>query len=223
MLASWVARERDAPAVLVFARAGALAGQPPVNASSELELCAACLSGDDASLRALDAMIRALDVSDDAKQVLRHKLLVDRKLAEFGGKGSLGRWLKTVGARLAVDLARSSREDAADDKVLDALLPPTGNLESQAVTAQARSTLRDAVQAVLASLPDRDRLFMQHYHLDGMTLTAIGQLYGVAPSTVMRSLDRCLERVREQVRHHLAQVHGLGDASVDSLVRVGMK
>lgn len=190
---------------------------------TELELCQACLAGDDDALRALDVHVRALPVDDDVKQALRHKLLVEKKLGEFSGTGSLPRWLKTVAARLAVDLRRGSREDAVEDAVLTALLPPTGNLESQAVTVQAREVLREAVHAALGALPDRDRLFVQHYHLDGMTLTAIGQLYSVAPSTVMRSLDRTVERIRELVRDHLAKAHGLEQASIDSLVRVGLK
>lgn len=189
----------------------------------ELELCAACLAGDPDALRTLDAHVSALDVDDDVKQTLRHKLLVDRKLATFGGRGSLARWLKTVAARLAVDAVRGSREETAEDRVLDALLPPAGHLESQVITSEARAVLREAVHAALTALPDRDRLFVQHHYLDGMTLTAVGQLYAVAPSTVLRSLERTTERVRAEVRRHLASAHGLGPASIDSLVRLGVK
>ncbi|MCU0697133.1 MAG: sigma-70 family RNA polymerase sigma factor [Myxococcaceae bacterium] len=164
----------------------------------------------------------SLPVSDEARQLLRHRALVDRKLEAYDGRGPLRAWLKTVALRLEVDLTRAHREDAVEDRVLDALMPPSAHLEAELVRSQSRQALREAVRASLASMSERERLWIQHHYLDGLTLTAIGKVYGVAPSTVMRALERALATLRSLVRDNLRQAHGLGLTSLDSLVRAGV-
>ncbi|MDP3234073.1 MAG: sigma-70 family RNA polymerase sigma factor [Myxococcales bacterium] len=190
--------------------------------SADLDLAQGALTGNIEALRAFDALVASLPVSDDARQAVRHKALVDGRLKEFDGRGALRSWLKTVALRLEVDLQRASKEDAVEDRVLDALLPASEHLEAQLVTNEARRLLREAVRHALEGLAPREKLWVQHHHLDGMTLTAIGVLYSVAPSTVMRALDRSLEQLRSLVREHLVETHQLGLASLNSLVRAGV-
>lgn len=190
--------------------------------SADLDLAQGALTGNIEALRAFDALVASLPVSDDARQAVRKKALVDGRLKEFDGRGALRSWLKTVALRLEVDLQRASKEDAVEDRVLDALLPASEHLEAQLVTNEARRLLREAVRHALEGLAAREKLWVQHYHLDGMTLTAIGVLYSVAPSTVMRALDRALEQLRSLVREHLVETHQLGLASLNSLVRAGV-
>lgn len=190
--------------------------------SADLDLAQGALTGNIEALRAFEALVASLPVSDDARQAVRHKALVDGRLKEFDGRGALRSWLKTVALRLEVDLQRASKEDAVEDRVLDALLPASEHLEAQLVTNEARRLLREAVRHALEGLAPREKLWVQHYHLDGMTLTAIGVLYSVAPSTVMRALDRALEQLRSLVREHLVETHQLGLASLNSLVRAGV-
>ena len=190
--------------------------------SADLDLAQGAITGNIEALRAFEALVASLPVSDDARQAVRHKALVDGRLKEFDGRGALRSWLKTVALRLEVDLQRASKEDAVEDRVLDALLPASEHLEAQLVTNEARRLLREAVRHALEGLAPREKLWVQHYHLDGMTLTAIGVLYSVAPSTVMRALDRALEQLRSLVREHLVETHQLGLASLNSLVRAGV-
>lgn len=190
--------------------------------SVDLDLARGALTGDIEALRAFDALVSSLPVSDDARQAVRHKALVDGRLKEFDGRGALRSWLKTVALRLEVDLQRASREDAVEDRVLDALLPASEHLEAQLVSDEARRLLREAVRHALGGLAPREKLWVQHYHLDGMTLTAIGQLYAVAPSTVMRAIDKSVTRLRALVQEHLRETHQLGLNSLDSLVRAGV-
>lgn len=167
-------------------------------------------------------MLESLPFSDEVLQAVRHRALVERKLATFDGRGSLRGWLKAVAARLEVDLRRGTREDSTEDGLLERLLPPSSGLESELVTTEARTLLRGAMQAALERLPVRDRLWVQLHYLDGMTLSAIAELHGVAPSTVMRALRGAVEELKALVRSHLVDAHRLGTASVDSLVRWGV-
>jgi len=190
--------------------------------ADDLALARLALANDPEGLRSLNALVDSLPVSDDARQALRQRVLVEGRLREFDGRGSLRSWLKTVAVRLEVDLKRMTREDAVEVKVLDALIPPSVAFESELVAAEARGLIRSSLKSSLEALPDRDRLWIQHYHLDGMTLTAIGKLYGVAPSTVMRAIDRTLQGLRATVLEHLRSTHRLGLASLESLVRQGV-
>lgn len=191
----------------------------PADRTSELELCRACDAGDAEAQATFERrFVAPLAADDEVKQLVRQKLLVGRRLRDYSGQGDLGRWVKAVAARLAVDLKRGEREDAVEARVLEALLPGT-QPEVEALRAEARATLAEAVRTALDGLEPRERLFVQHYHLDGLTLQAIGELYGVVPSTVMRALDKARTRMGALARQHLAERHGLGEQSIDSLVR----
>ncbi len=189
---------------------------------TDVELARACLAGDRGALERLDEMIRQVSQLDDVRQAVRQRLLVDQSLSKFEGRSSLWRWLKTVAARLEVDLRRTQRETHVEDQVLDALLPPAQPAESGLVTSEARAALGRAMNEALSQLEPRDRLFIQHAYLDGMSLTAIGRLYGVAPSTVMRAIDRSLAALREAARQCLTQDQRLTGQSLESLVRAGL-
>jgi RNA polymerase sigma-70 factor, ECF subfamily len=190
--------------------------------NADLDLALGALAGKAESLRALELLFATLPVSDEARQVVRHRVLVDRKLEAYDGRGPLRAWLKTVALRLEVDLTRKSREESVEDRVLDALMPPSAHLEAELVRSESRQALRDAVRTSLASMHERERLWIQHHYLDGLTLSAIGKVYGVAPSTVMRALEKAVATLRDLVRDHLRQAHGLGLTSLDSLVRAGV-
>lgn len=187
--------------------------------TAELELCRACAQGDAAAQATFEARyVATLSADDEVKQVVLQKLLVGGRLRDYSGRGELGRWVKAVAARVTVDLKRGQREEAVEERVLEAMLPGA-QPEMETLRAEARATLSEAVRTALEGLEPRERLFVQHYHLDGMTLQAIGELYGVVPSTVMRALDKARERMGALARRHLAERHGLGTQSIDSLVR----
>jgi RNA polymerase sigma-70 factor (ECF subfamily) len=190
--------------------------------TADLELARGALSGNPESLRAFEALVRSLTTSDEVRQAVLERALVQGKLRDFDGRGALRGWLKTVASRLEVDLARGVKEEAMEDRVLDALLPPSTHLEAELVVSESRRLLREAVRAAMAAMTERERLWIQHHYLDGMTLTSIGQLYAVAPSTVMRALDKAVNELRRRVRDTLRETHQLGLTSLDSLVRAGV-
>lgn len=190
---------------------------------TDAEFAKACLDGDATQLERLDVLIREATPNDDLRQALRHRLLVEKRLEQFKGRSSLNRWLKTVATRLEIDLSRKGREDSVDDALLEALLPPAMHGEAQLVQSQAREALKAALREALRALGAREQLYVQHAYLDGLTLTAIGRLYGVAPSTVMRVIDRSIAMIKQTARTHLARNVQLAGLSLESLVREGLK
>ena len=171
---------------------------------TDLDFAKRCLHGEPSAVGRLSELIDGLSPCDEVRQAVRYRLLVDRRLGQFDGRSSLFRWLKTMSTRI------------------EALMPVSTNAELGTVNRNAREQLRGALQAALAALGTRDRLFVQHAYLDGLTLTAIGQVYQVAPSTVMRAIDRVIESLRDAMEAHLAAHHRLSGRSIDSLVRSGL-
>jgi RNA polymerase sigma-70 factor, ECF subfamily len=195
--------------------------QPESPRRLEVYLCRAVEADDGLARVHFDRLyIEPLTLDDDVKQLLRHKLLLEGgRLSSYTGRGELAQWVKAIGARLRVDVLRAGREDAVEDRMLEALVPASANSELEHLKQDARKALRDALYDGLEALDSRERLFVQHYHLDGLTLTAIGEMYGVAPSTVMRALERARLRLKEVAHAWLAQTHGLSPTALDSLVR----
>ncbi len=190
---------------------------------TDVELAQACLAGDRRALEHLDGLICQIAPHDELRQAVRQRLLVEGGLAKFQGRSTLWRWLQTVTARLEVDLRRANRDEAVENPVLEALMPAAPHGEAQLIDSQAREAITRAMKEALGQLEPRDRLFVQHAYLDGMSLTAIGQIYGVAPSTVMRAIDRSLATLREAARQCLSQHQALSGQSLESLVRTGLK
>lgn len=186
--------------------------------TSELELARGALAREPQALQTFEALVRSLPCSDEVRQLVRERALVRERLADFDGRGSLRGWLKTMAARLEVDCARAQRDVAVEDRLLELLTP---HHEAELVAAEARVLLSQSAKAALASMTDRERLWIQHHYLDGLTLTQIGKLYAVAPSTVMRALDKAVDELRRLARAHLGATHQLSPASVDSVIRVG--
>ncbi len=183
-------------------------------------LARACAAGMPAALAIFERECLApLACTDDVRQVVRCKLLVERRIEGFAGRSTLLRWVKTVAARCAVDLARGKKEEPLEARMLELFAPSGGSPELGQLQAQARQALADALQAALSKLSERDRLFLQHRYLDGLSLTAISALYDVVPSTVMRALERAQQELSRAARLQLRDRLQLSEEAVESLIR----
>ncbi len=183
-------------------------------------LARACAAGVPHALALFERECLApLRCSDEVRQQVRCRLLVERRIESFAGRSSLPRWVKTVAARCAVDLSRLPGDEPLEDALLERFIPPGVSPELGQLQSQARKALADALHAALGGLPERDRLFLQHRYLDALSLTAIGAMYGVAPSTVMRALERSQEALARTARQALRDRLRLSEAAVESLIR----
>lgn len=202
----------------------------------DLWLCCACLENVPGAHAALDARhLRAmhLDLSraapevgeDEAKQLLRHKLLLAApgqtpRLAEYRGQGDLRRWLKAVAVRAALDLRKGHREVPVDDELVSALRLSTDHPELAHLKRQYKEEFKAAFAEAVATLPAREQLFLRQYHLDGVRLEKLAALHRVAASTISRSLAKSRGLLLKRVRASLMQRMRMSAAEVDSVVRL---
>lgn len=198
--------------------------------SEDLALARACLEGDAASLATLETMVvtevrRAvmpLDSTphfvDEVTQLVREKLLMQKRLADFSGEGALAGWLRTVAVRVALNARRSAGKEELVSQLPDAPLADP-DPELALLRARHHEAFRAAFAEAVKALSPRDRTILRLTSIDGLSLAAVGQMYGKDASTVSRWLAASRDVLLQKTRATLAQRLQLTDSALDSVMR----
>ena len=200
-------------------------------ALADLYLVAGCLHGDRSAEAALEQLVRgeaARAVApggdsaavEDLVQELLVKLLVNGKLAAFGGHGALQAWLRVAAMRTAISLGRRRREVAVDD---DALLAIADDRDDQALAfmkASYRGEFKRAFAAALGELAPRARTLLRLQIIDQLTLEEIAAFYRVSRATTARWLADARAQLVEQTRARVVEALGIDAAELAELMRM---
>ena len=164
------------------------------------------------------------------------------KLAHYSGRGSLGGWLRAVVYQSFIDRKRQSArfeqvEDASEfDRLAThavntpALAAQNGNLVSahakrpdEIEDERLHRLTEEAMTEAFASLEARDRLLLNHYYFDELTLREIGLLMSVHEATISRWLARAQQTVRRKTEDLLQRKHGLRRAEVTECLQMAAR
>ena len=194
---------------------------------ADLALACACLRG---SPDAWDAFVRdyrpvlyraadALEPSGGAREIADalYAELYERRLLEyFHARSSLATWLRAVLSQRYVDRMRTRRrhEPLTEDEGSDVPVAPASLVASDPDRARLFPLLVGALHAVIAALAPRDRLRLQCYYSQDLTLAQTGRLLGEHEATVSRQLARTRRRIRQAVEQHLRDHAHLSDAEI---------
>ena len=210
------------------------ARKPPAPAHvGELYLCCACAAGVSAALaelerryfpeidRALRKLDRDGDLTDEVKQMLRHKLLVadpgdEPGITAYQGTGPLGRWIQVVATREALmwirkarrEVARTSRDLAERD------------LELGTLRREYRADFEQAFADALGKLTSKERNLLYYHLVGGLGIDRIGAIYRVHRVTAFRWLRDARAALVEHTRDLLASRLALASDELDSLLRL---
>jgi RNA polymerase sigma-70 factor (ECF subfamily) len=207
----------------------------------DLYLACACTRGDRAALAELDSRflssvptyIARIDgtpeFSDEVRQRLREHLLVAAnasraRIGDYRGRGPLGAWLRVAAVRIALNLIRARRKreravsDGAGDRDRD--VAAARSPERALLGAGYRTAVENALEATLVDLAADDRTILRFYYLDDMTITEIGKVLAIHPSTVARRIERCRETILSETRRSLGVELQLDDDDLDSVIRL---
>ncbi len=206
----------------------------------DLFLALWCATGDARAISAFEqihradidgalARFRRLAVTgDELRQTLRIKLFVASegrlpRIGDYSGFGFLQNWLRVTALRALVDIARSEKarkleELLADDDLLGmpSLGPDVASRYSREVLSRA---IKQAFAKAVAGLGPRQRNFLRHAQVDGLTLDQIAALYSVHRATVARTLAQARADLTESTRKELGHALGIDEDSLDSIVR----
>ncbi|HZN94985.1 MAG TPA: sigma-70 family RNA polymerase sigma factor [Myxococcales bacterium] len=203
--------------------------------TGDLYLACACLQGDPSAIAAFDrAHLAQVDqaaaslrlgpeVAAELKQVLRERLFTgpSPRIAEYGGRGDLGRWLRAAATRAGLDLLRArGREPAPASDALTELVFQGADPEIELMKRQYGDAFRAAMADAMASLEAEERNDLRLYYVDGLSLNELGNLHRVNASTISRRLARSRQRLLERTQEVLRQKLQISEAQVESILRL---
>lgn len=204
--------------------------------TDDAALAAACARGEASAIaeierrhfanaRAAVERIVGASATDEAMQVVRHKLFVAEpgerpRIAEYEGRGSLGGWLRVVAVRTALTLRRGEKREGkrrdSDDALAD--LPASPHPEIEPLRAQYQAEFKEAFQGALAGLSARERNLLRLSFLDGLSVDQIGAVYQVHRATAARWVQRAREQLLEETKRRLYEKLRLSPSELQSLV-----
>lgn len=214
--------------------------------AADLALARACASGEPAAVAEVERRLRGELAGalsrvgltraeiDEVGQIVRERLLVARpgatpKIGDYSGRGAFLGWLRAVIVRAGIDHRRSrarapdapgSGEREGDDEPLLRIGDASDDPEIETLRARYAAPFRAALADAIAALPPDERNALRLSVAEGLSVDAIGGLYGVHRATAARWIARARETIAEETRRLLLERLGLQPSEVDSLVRL---
>jgi RNA polymerase sigma-70 factor, ECF subfamily len=168
----------------------------------------------------------------DVKQLVRQRLFVGGgtagaptsagKIAEYGGRGDLRRWVRSVAVRTCLnDLRKGKREVLVDD---DHLIAQHAIAADDPEVEYMKRTYADefkaAFAAALGQLGPREQTLLRYHHVDGLNIDEIGAIYRVHRVTAFRWLEKAKEQLVKSTLDTLRARLKLPAAELDSVLRM---
>ena len=168
----------------------------------------------------------------DVKQLVRQRLFVGGgnsgaptsagKITEYGGRGDLRRWVRSVAVRTCLnDLRKGKREILVDDDQLIAQHAiAVDDPEVEYMKRTYANEFKQAFGEALKKLGAREQTLLRYHHVDGLNIDEIGAIYRVHRVTAFRWLEKAKEQL---VRGTLELLRGklkLDAGELDSVLRM---
>lgn len=200
----------------------------------ELFIAWAAGRGDGVALRRLELLIapevdaaarridRAPAFADEVRQALRVRLVVAEggrvRIDEYAGRGPLRAWIAVAALRVALNLKRVARPAGPD--LLADLVSSETDPELRHLKALYRAEFREALEAALRALPERQRAVLRLSYVDGLKMVQLARLYDVHETTAARWVSRAAADVADDARRRLMARLSLSPSSLDSVARM---
>lgn len=165
-------------------------------------------------------------LADEVIQALRSKLLLAEggppKIFEYGGRGSLGAWIRVTAIRTAQTMLRrrgpvmETTEPDALDGALGASVDPELSLLRARHGPEVSSAVRESVQALTAV----QRNLLRLHYFDGLSFDRMGTLFGVNRATACRWVAEARRAVILGTRRRLQEHLGLRESELDALTKL---
>jgi RNA polymerase sigma-70 factor (ECF subfamily) len=217
-----------------------LAGLRP----ADIYLAAACGTGEPAALAVFERdYMREVDIAlarmrigpprlADVQQLVRQRLFVGGgtagqptsvgKIAEYGGRGDLRRWVRSVAVRTCLnELRKGKREVLADDDHLIAQHAiATDDPEVEYMKRTYAGEFRAAFAIALGGLGPREQTLLRYHHVDGLNIDEIGAIYRVHRVTAFRWLDKAKDELVRGTLETLRAKLRLPAGELESVLRL---
>jgi RNA polymerase sigma-70 factor (ECF subfamily) len=142
--------------------------------------------------QAFHVAFRVVGHREDAEDLVQEVFLAAHQyLDSFDVARPFGPWLMRIVVNRGANLRRSRARRVTEDEVEGVSEAPSALEESE------RRDMRAALLGALATLPDRQRMIVTMFDVDGMTSTEIGEALGLAAGTVRWHLHEARRSLRQ--------------------------
>lgn len=162
---------------------------------------------------------------DEVRQRVRAKLLTGEPpaIVSFRATGPLRAWVRSVAARLLLNVAaREQRELPHDEDFLDALVDSEPEAERAYIRHACRAEFRAALRSAIATLDPRERAVLKYSLADGLSIDAIARIYRVHRATAARWLQHGKRAVAQEAHRQIASDLAVSDEEAESIVRAAL-
>jgi RNA polymerase sigma-70 factor (ECF subfamily) len=211
---------------------------------ADLYLACACARGvpgaiaafDRDYMREVDIALARMRVGDsrlkDVKQLVRQRLFVGGgtagaptsagKISEYGGRGDLRRWVRSVAVRTCLnELRKGKREVLVDDDHLIAQHAISADdPEVEYMKRTYAGEFKAAFAEALGQLGPREQTLLRYHHVDGLNIDEIGAIYRVHRVTAFRWIEKAKEQLVKQTLETLRARLKLPASELDSVLRM---
>lgn len=212
---------------------------------ADLYLACACSKGTTAALAAFDRdYMREVDIAlarmrigpprlNDVKQLVRQRLFVGGgtagaptsagKISEYGGRGDLRRWVRSVAVRTCLnELRKGKREILVDDDQMIAqhAINTADDPEVEYMKRTYSNEFKVSFAEALGQLGPREQTLLRYHHVDGLNIDEIGAIYRVHRVTAFRWIEKAKDQLVKATLDHLRKRLKLPSAELDSVLRM---
>jgi RNA polymerase sigma-70 factor (ECF subfamily) len=212
---------------------------------ADLYLACACSKGMGTAIAAFDRdYMKEVDIAlarmrigpprlNDVKQLVRQRLFVGGgtagaptsagKISEYGGRGDLRRWVRSVAVRTCLnELRKGKREVLVDDDQLIAqhTVSTADDPEVEYMKRTYASEFKASFAEALGQLGAREQTLLRYHHVDGLNIDEIGAIYRVHRVTAFRWIEKAKEQLVKSTLEHLRARLKLPSAELDSVLRM---
>jgi RNA polymerase sigma-70 factor (ECF subfamily) len=158
------------------------------------------------------------------------------KLAHYSGRGSLGGWLRAVVYQAFIDRKRQTsrfeqvEEVAEFDRLANEAAAHVNGRLSVPISqpddledARLRQATEEAMTLAFAEIEPRDRLLLNYYYFDDLTLREIGLMMGVHEATISRWLAKAQREIKRKTEEILQRGYGLRRAEVAECLQIAAR
>jgi RNA polymerase sigma-70 factor (ECF subfamily) len=141
---------------------------------------------------------RVLGHREDAEDVVQEAFLAAlANIRTFDTSRKFGPWLYRIVVTRGLNF-RKSRSRRATEPLEDAGVATT---DAGPATAAEQAGLKETVATALGQLPERQRMVVQLFELDGFSGAEIAAMLGVSPGTVRWYLHEARQALRRMLAH----------------------
>jgi RNA polymerase sigma-70 factor, ECF subfamily len=212
---------------------------------ADLYLACACSKGVGVAIASFDRdYMREVDIAlarmrigpprlSDVKQLVRQRLFVGGgtagaptsagKISEYGGRGDLRRWVRSVAVRTCLnELRKGKREVLVDDDQLIAqhTVSTADDPEIEYMKRTYANEFKASFAEALGQLGPREQTLLRYHHVDGLNIDEIGAIYRVHRVTAFRWIEKAKDQLVKATLEHLRGRLKLPSAELDSVLRM---